>query len=62
VHRSVKELMGDDRGTTTVEWLVVSSIAILVAALAARALADRGRTEGTRIETEINNAFSAMLP
>ena len=54
--------MGDDRGTTTVEWLVVSSIAILVAALAARALADRGRTEGTRIETEINNAFSAMLP
>ena len=55
-------LMRDEEGTTTVEWIVVVSVAVLIAAAAVKAVADKGQVEGTDIEDGINDVFGAMLP
>jgi len=44
-------LIRDEEGTTTVEWIVVGSIAVLVVGVAAKALADKAAAEETATET-----------
>ena len=52
----------DDRGVTTVEWIVVTGIAVLITAAAARALVDKGGEEAVEIETGVDEMFEFLLP
>lgn len=56
------DLIGDERGTTTLEWITVATLIILIAAAAVKRVVVKGEMEGMDIERGINNAFGAMLP
>lgn len=43
-------LIRDDGGTTTVEWIVVGGIAVLVVGVAAKSMADKAASEEVLLE------------
>jgi len=51
-------LIRDEEGTTTVEWIVVGSIAVLVVGVAAKAMADKAAAEETSLESGWDTAVT----
>jgi len=62
LRRNGSSFISDDRGVTTVEWVVMTGIVVLIIAAAARALVDKGQTEAGEIETQTDAIFGQLLP
>ena len=56
--KRLRDLVRDEGGTTTVEWIVVGTIAVLVVGLACKALADKASAE----EGDLEIGWDALLP
>jgi len=62
LRRNGSSFISDDRGVTTVEWVVMTGIVVLIIAAAARTLVDKGQTEAGEIETQTDAVFDQLLP
>ena len=62
LRRNGSSFIRDDRGVTTVEWVVMTGIVVLIIAAAARTLVDKGQTEAGEIETQTDTIFGQLLP
>lgn len=53
-----KDLIRDEEGTTTVEWIVVGTLAVLIVGAACKLIADKGTVEAH----DLNTGWDALLP